>query len=593
MKKTKIGGQALLEGVMMQGSTAIAVAVRDGGGVIRTKTERIKKHKNIFYKIPVVRGVFYFVRSLVTGVKVLTDSARVLIAEDAEEVKSGKSAAENKKDKKKKEGDGFGLAMFIAVALSLAFSVGLFILLPNIITNFLTSAFGWTFEPFVKNLIEGLIKILIFIGYLLIVSLMKDIRRTFMYHGAEHRTINAYEKGFDLTIENIQKQTTFHPRCGTSFMFFVLFISIIVFSFLGNVDNNVWLRLGLRLAVLPIVAGLSYELLKLLALSDSKLLFPFKAPGFLLQKLSTRKPDDSMVEVALAAFNKVLALDADPDLATEDFVLPRPLKEVRENTVKAYEFFGIEKGGDIDWILSEVLGLKTAELLRDIKMSAKEQDRIKEIIKRRAVGEPLQYILGYTEFDGYKIAVNPAVLIPRPETELLVEEALGFIKAGDRVLDLCTGSGAIAVAVAKQSGAEIFGCDISADAIEVARKNAAVNEVSAEFFESDLFDNVEGKFDIIISNPPYIKTAEIETLQKEVKDFEPNTALDGGEDGLDFYRAIVRGAKEHLKDSGRLFLEIGEGQADAVKTILEEAGFTVTAVKKDYENIDRIVSAQC
>jgi release factor glutamine methyltransferase len=194
------------------------------------------------------------------------------------------------------------------------------------------------------------------------------------------------------------------------------------------------------------------------------------------------------------------------------------------------------------------------------------------------------------DFYGYTLKVDERVLIPRPETEILVENALKNINKESRVLDLCTGSGAIAIAVAKESGAKVVAVDISQDAIALASENAKLNGVDVEFIQSNMFENIsEQKFDVIISNPPYIKTQDILSLQREVKDFEPNIALDGGQDGYDFYRIICEQAKNHLSLGGVLLLECGLGQAQCVKNMLND--FTSVEIIKDYENIDRIVKA--
>ena len=204
-------------------------------------------------------------------------------------------------------------------------------------------------------------------------------------------------------------------------------------------------------------------------------------------------------------------------------------------------------------------------------------------------GRPLAYIVGDVDFYGYKIYVNESVLIPRPETEELVELASKSINENSVVLDLCTGSGAIAIAVKKKTGANVYATDISDDALAVASKNAMANDVKINFSKSDLFENVYGEYDVIISNPPYIKTSDIEKLDVEVKDFEPTLALDGGDDGLDFYRKIAINARERLNENGILFMECGEGQAEDIKNML--INYSSVEIFKDINGIDRIVKA--
>jgi len=252
---------------------------------------------------------------------------------------------------------------------------------------------------------------------------------------------------------------------------------------------------------------------------------------------------------------------------------------------------------------------------------------IDEFVRRRSGREPLQYILGYTEFHGIKIKVGPGVLIPRPETEFLAEEAIKtvkrkasnppvppFSKGGKggitpdettsglplRILDLCTGSGCVALALANEfPDAEVYGTDASEDAISYARENGRINGIgNVTFLRGSLFEPImeiltadsPSPFDVIASNPPYIRSNDIRYLQPEIREWEPAEALDGGEDGLDYYRTIIPGARDYLKERGSLILEIGIGQADAVKRMAKDAGFSDIEAMRDYAGIERIVS---
>lgn len=211
---------------------------------------------------------------------------------------------------------------------------------------------------------------------------------------------------------------------------------------------------------------------------------------------------------------------------------------------------------------------------------------------QRLAGKPLWYIIGDTEFYGCKIKVDGRVLIPRPETELLAELAVKTAQEGNKLLDLCTGSGCIAVSVAKQlagKGVSVTAADISAPALEVAKENAALNGAEVKFVESDLFSAVKGKFDVIVCNPPYVKRGDIPALQREVKDFEPLSALDGGEDGLDFYRRLAAEAPKHLVRGGTLLMECGLGQAQEIVKLF--AKFDYTMVSRDLNGVERFVRA--
>lgn len=588
VKKTSIGGQAVLEGVMMRGRCGVATAVRDSDGIIRIEAERITppEKKSVFVRLPIIRGIVNFFSSLVTGTKILMRSAEVYGGDDDEPSKFEKWLAKTFKI------DVIDVVLFFGVALGLVFSIALFFILPTFLGGLIGKA-APNMPPIVKNLIEGGIRILIFVGYILFTSLLKDIKRTYMYHGAEHKTITCYEKGLDLTVENVKKCRRVHDRCGTTFMFFVMFVSILVYSVFGAIfpvlNENVGLKMLSRIVLLPLIAGLSYELLKLLAKTDSPIVLPLKAPGLLLQMLTTKEPDEQMMEVAIAAFEKVLKMDEDPNEPVCKFVCPEKVSVVTENLKKKFRSSSVDET-DAEWIVSIVTGIKRSELGGDSRVKSSHIDKIDELASERIKGKPLSYVLGNADFYGYEIKVDERVLIPRPETEELVSEVLKVVKNTDKVLDLCTGSGAIALVINKKSGASVTATDISEAALEVAKENFKQFDAAVETRLIDLYGDLSEKFDIIVSNPPYIKTEEIDTLDKEVKDYEPRIALDGGEDGLDFYRRICEGAKQRLNEHGKLFLEAGYGEAEEIKKMLEN-DFNVEIIK-DISGIDRIIKAE-
>lgn len=299
MKKTSIGGQAVIEGVMMKGPEDIAIAVRKPDGEITLKKEKLKANRKKISKMPIIRGMFAFVDSMVIGVQALTFSAEFFEEEEAKE------------EKKPSKLDEFMEKNMIAIAvlLSIAFSTGLFILLPTLAVSLLGKV---SKTPLLMNLVEGVVRIAIFIGYIALISQMKDIKRVFEYHGAEHKTIFCYENGEELTAENVRKYKRLHPRCGTSFLFIVMIVSILLFSFFRWPSLPV--RLITRILLLPVVAGISYEIIKWAGRSDSKLVCAISAPGLWLQKITTREPDDSQIEVAITALKNVLVEDKEADL---------------------------------------------------------------------------------------------------------------------------------------------------------------------------------------------------------------------------------------------------------------------------------------
>lgn len=586
-KRVSIGGQAVLEGVMMRGARSMATAVRDESGKIRLETKRLKdvNKRCLFLRLPIVRGVVSFISSLFGGTAVLMRSAEVF--GEGEPTKFEKWLSEKLKI------NVMNVVGAISLVVGLALAIFLFMWLPQTLRGVLESAFNTTFGIWAKNFIEGGVKLLVFILYIVFCSFFKDIKRTFMYHGAEHKTISCYEKGLPLTPENAKTCSRVHDRCGTTFIVFVMVISIIVFACFESLVGVSIIgapRLLCKIALLPLVAGLSYELLKGLSKTTCFVFYPLKLPGLLLQRITTREPDEKMLEVAITAFNKVLEMDADETVPEVKFAVPEKRNALTKRVSDTLSDNGITEKAESEWIVSIALGIKRDEVYSDDLVSAEKVEKVNEIVAQRITGRPLWYCIGDADFYGFTIKVDERVLIPRPETEILVDTALKYIDSGKTVLDLCTGSGAVAIAVQKKTGARVSATDVSDKAIELAKENAALNGAEIEFVTGDLFAPVENKkFDVILTNPPYIKSADIETLQTEVKDFEPKLALDGGEDGLDFYERIFAEAQNYLNASGVIIAECGAGQAEEIKRIA--AGKFSVSVVKDYENIDRIIVA--
>lgn len=298
MKSSGIGGQAVIEGVMMKNKDRYAVAVRkpdnDIEVVVKECTNLSDKYKLL--KLPIVRGIFSFVDSLVVGMSTLNYSASFYEEEEPEE-KEKKPSKEKTKEQEAREEK---LMMTFTVILSIVLAIAIFMVAPYYVSRF--------FALFIKNdtaviLIEGVVRLAFFVIYVKLISLMKDIKRVYMYHGAEHKCINCIEHGMELTVENVLKSSKEHKRCGTSFLLIVMCISIVFFMFI-RVDSPV-LRLLLRLLLVPVIAGVSYEVLRLAGNSNSKFMDIVSRPGLLLQRLTTSEPDASMVEVAIASVEAV------------------------------------------------------------------------------------------------------------------------------------------------------------------------------------------------------------------------------------------------------------------------------------------------
>lgn len=326
---TKIGGQAVLDGIMMKGADRTAVAVRFPNKDIHIKTEKLKEPSK-WMKYPMIRGVVAFVSSLVMGTKTLMYSADVLESYD------GPDAVEYEEDKvslwlEKHFGKNkaWNIMLYASVVIALVMTIGIFIILPTAGVNWLNH---FTENEVLLNLAEGVLRIILFIIYVVLISKMEDIQNVFRYHGAEHKCIHCFENGLELTPANCQTFYTLHPRCGTSFLMFVMVISLILFSLLGW--PNLFWRIASRLLLLPVVAGLSYELLRWAGRSDNAVVKVLSMPGLYLQKITTAEPTDAHLEVAIAAMKAVMV---DPDTPCFEGLCDKDGKPLEKKEVSADE----------------------------------------------------------------------------------------------------------------------------------------------------------------------------------------------------------------------------------------------------------------
>lgn len=293
--KSKIGGQALIEGIMMLGPDKGAMACRMPDGSIDLETWQENNGKNApwYKKTPLVRGCVNFVVSLIKGYKYMMKSAEKQFTEEEKE-ESGSVM--------------YQISMYVGIVLGLVLAVGLFVFLPKFLVGLMPTVKSLSI---LRSIVEGLVKIAIFVLYMYLISLTKDIRRQYMYHGAEHKTIACHEAELPLTVENVRKQTRFHKRCGTSFIFIVLFVSIFVMCFVPFTVT--WQRVVASLALLPIIVGISYECIRLAGNNDNLFTRILSAPGLAMQRITTREPDDSMIEVAIAALRECIPADKADD----------------------------------------------------------------------------------------------------------------------------------------------------------------------------------------------------------------------------------------------------------------------------------------
>ena len=295
MKSSNIGGQAVLEGVMMKNKDTYAVAVRKPDGEIEVKKDIYRSITGNWKKltqIPFIRGVFNFIDSMILGMSTLTWSASFFEDEEAEEVKTEEDA----KNAKKQE----DLMMAGTMVLSFAMAIGIFMILPYFLSGLLKK---WVPSYTMRLIFEGIIRIAIFVAYVAGISLMKDIKRLYQYHGAEHKCINCIESGLPLTVENVRKSSKEHKRCGTSFMLFVMIVGIVLLFFVRV--ESVLMRVLVRIALLPVIAGISYELIKWAGRSENPIVNILSKPGLMLQRLTTKEPDDSMIEVGIQSVEAV------------------------------------------------------------------------------------------------------------------------------------------------------------------------------------------------------------------------------------------------------------------------------------------------
>ena len=699
-----------MEGVMMQGPDRTAIAMRLPSGELYLKTKKKAKLTKA-EKIPFVRGVITFVRALVNGMGTLMESADIL-EEYAPEYAEEPGRLEKWVNKKFGEKAAWNFLVTSALLFSILIAVVFFVILPTWAVNFLGR---WIKSTIALNLIEGILRIVMFVAYVAAIRSMKDIKTLFRYHGAEHKTIHCYENGKVLCPENAEQFYTLHPRCGTSFLVFVLIISLLLFSFLGW--PNLFWRIMSRILLIPVIASISFELLRWAGRSNGKIVRILSWPGLQLQRLTTAEPDRAQLEVAILSLKAVLVDPATPEIQgfvdkdgnivrskAEEEAAAKEMEEWaaeveahteanKEAARKALEETRIEEartvfedpdnGADtkdiseairflqeldcdeytivapeetdgrtlvraiadreaaqakartlarrytkdiqtyenaLAWgqaalsllengknearvIMSYATGLGNTELITRAKELMREDDfaEFEKRIYARIEGVPLQYIVGMQEFMGLPFRVNPSVLIPRMDTEILAEEVLKIIDQkglkNPEVLDLCTGSGALGISIAaKVPGALVTLTDVSEEALHTAMGNAALNNVGrrCSFLLGDMFAAIpeDKQFDIIVCNPPYIRTDVIETLDVEVKDHEPRAALDGGKDGLDYYRVIANEASMHLRSQGILALEIGYDQAVDVKRLLNKAKtYEDTRVVRDLMQLDRVIIA--
>ncbi|MBQ3494741.1 MAG: peptide chain release factor N(5)-glutamine methyltransferase [Clostridia bacterium] len=456
------------------------------------------------------------------------------------------------------------IAIFVLGVFSILLGVFLFGFLPVKLAIVLS---GLNYNMFIKRLLVALFKLLILSFVLLSLKLFPAFKQFYRFNAS----LDYNEK-------------TGEYKKPTNFLNFIIcgfFVSTFVVSMIGFTANNIFKPI-INICATIICFSLTYELLLILERYNwGKYCFSL----FLV----TEKPEQTEIYCANCAKYEVKLMRNDIKIENGQLDYAIAYAEAKQKLITA----GVYDAADMDWLMCEVLGCKRSELKFKSKITQKQYKDLQNAVTKRAKGCPITKIFGRTEFYGLEFKVTKDVLSPRMETEILVEEVLKKANSKSEVLDIGTGSGVIAICVSKFSGAKTTAVDVSQKALAVAKQNAENNGAEVQFVESNLFEGLKKpkKYDIIVSNPPYIKSEDIEGLDVEVKDYDPKLALDGGKSGLEFYEKIINNAPKYLKNKGYIFFEIGKGQKAAVEKMLEQNFCEITAIK-DYNKIYRVICAK-
>lgn len=540
----------------------VTTAIVDSFGSKRVDS-RATKNKIIFWDFVLLRGLQYFIFGLIAQYHAFTLS-------DELQVESAKKEGFFNKISQRLHITTGILQLITCIVLGLIFGVVFLYWLPNFLTSKMVDQFSaW------RGLVSALIKTSLVIAIFGIYRFLPIMQSFYKFNGACSQA-----KGEKTS--QISKNSPYFALNFLNFLFFALILSTFVVS-LVQISINFWLNALVNIGITILCISISYELCFLVSKSKQRWL---KDCVLVTCPFVCIRPGLTQEEILRA-----LLIEKDnkgSEKVTEGKIaMSAVLAEMQTKLIAADKY---EKS-DVEWIIATILDKNRAEVKLLHEVSKKQYRDIMRATERRAKGEPLSSIFGYVDFYGVRIEVNKKVLSPRMETEILVDEVLKLAKnaKNPRICDLCTGSGAIIIAIAKNTQGKFYGIDISKAALLTAEQNAKNNSVKVDFIESDLFGKNKKKFDIIVSNPPYIPSKDIEKLDVEVKKYDPSLALDGGADGLDFYRRIINDAPAHLEKNGQILFEVGKGQAGAVRKMLKEGGFIDTKVIKDYNGIERIV----
>lgn len=568
-------------GVVVHCEDKKVVSTIDGNGQKHLKSFR-EKNKILFWHLPFVRGMQYFFCGIWGFIKALCISLDV-------------------GTKKKNKQNWIEILTYVCtIVLAIVFSAVVIGLLPGKLGYLIVDYSG---QEFLRNLVICAIKLTLFFAFLFSLRFSACVSECMRFNKASMIALRLQKS--DLKViskrkkcQNLKKLDHFATKRTQNDAILPNFLEYLVFVFvldfivvtLWGVSYGFVFNFLLNVAVLILCSGVGFEILWVVENSKLKKIDILQ---FIIGFLVFLKPSTTHVETIGVALTETNLLCTQKEREFMDDENKKAFSIVYSQVKSKLANAGVTDKSDADWIIATVLGKNRAEIKLLSFVTDKEYEDIMKATERRANGESVDNIFGFTEFYGLTFDVNKKVLTPRMETEILVEQVLKAEKnfKNPTILDLGTGSGAIAVSIAKNCEATITAIDASKMALATAEANAKKNDVKIEFLHSNLFDGLKRKrkFDIIVSNPPYIPTKEIEKLDKNVRECDPVLALDGGEDGLDFYREIISKAPDRLNNGGLLFFEVGKGQAQDVKKFLKENGFKEIKIIKDYNKIERVI----
>ena len=572
---------AVSNGVVVHCEDKKVVSTIDENGQNHLKSFR-EKNKILFWHFPFVRGIQYFFCGIWGFIKALCISLDV-------------------GTKKKNKQNWIEILTYVCtIVLAVVFSAVVIGLLPGKLGYLIVDFSG---QEFLRNLVICAIKLTLFFAFLFSLRFFACVSECMRFNKASMIALRLQKS--DLKViskrkkcQNLKKLDHFATKRTQNDAILPNFLEYLVFVFvldfivvtLWGVSYGFVFNFLLNVAVLILCSGVGFEILWVIENSKLKKIDILQ---FIIGFLVFLKPSTTHVETIGVALTETNLLCTQKEREFMDDENKKAFSIVYSQVKSKLANAGVTDKSDADWIIATVLGKNRAEIKLLSFVTDKEYEDIMKATERRANGESVDNIFGFTEFYGLTFDVNKKVLTPRMETEILVEQVLKAEKnfKNPTILDLGTGSGAIAVSIAKNCEATITAIDVSKMALATAEANAKKNDVKIEFLHSNLFDGLKRKrkFDIIVSNPPYIPTKEIEKLDKNVRECDPVLALDGGENGLDFYREIISNAPDRLNNGGLLFFEVGKGQAQDVKKFLKENGFEEIKIIKDYNKIERVI----